>query len=99
MIAHIQFRHMGEEVESLLIFNFAAVRDVIIIKPQEEASLDGWSKDEKENGIVFTQAGEGVWDCPNAAINQFPETFSQLTLALRRYFNENKFRFRMRHSA
>ena len=96
MIANIQFQHLGEEIQSLLIFNFGAVKDVIIVMPESREALKGWTSEEREVGIVFTRTAEDIWVCPRAAVNRFPETFSHLESAMRRYFNKDKFCFRRR---
>jgi len=98
MIAHIQFRHKEEDVHSLLVFNFGAIRDVIMILPQAKSILQGWRKEEKENGILFNKVGDDTWTCPNASINQFPDTFSHLKEELLKFFNKNKFEFKRRLS-
>jgi hypothetical protein len=98
MIAHIQFRHLGEEVKSLLIFNFAAVKDVIVVMPECVDSLKEWTAQEKEEGIVFTRTPDGSWICPRAAVNRFPETFAHLCDAMLQYFSKDKFSFRRRQS-
>jgi hypothetical protein len=99
MIAHIQFRHKGEDVPSLLVFNFGAIRDVIMVVPQTKNILPGWRKEEKEEGILFNNNGDDVWVCPNASINQFPDTFSHLKTELLKFFNKKKFEFRRRRPA
>jgi len=97
MIAHIQFRHKEEDVHSLLVFNFGAVRDVIMILPQAKSTLQGWREEEKEIGILFNNDGGDVWVCPpNASINHFPDTFSHLKAELLKFFNKNKFEFRLK---
>lgn len=96
MIAHIQFRHLGEDIKSLLIFNFAAVKDVIVVMPECIESLKEWTNQEKEEGIVFTRTQDGSWICPRAAVNRFPETFTHLRNAMLQYFSKDKFSFRRR---
>lgn len=96
MIAHIQFRHKEEDVHSLLVFNFGAIRDVIMVLPQTKSILQGWRKDERENGILFNNAGDDIWVCPNSSINYFPDTFSHLKAELLKFFNKNKFEFKLR---
>ena len=96
MIAHIQFRHLGVDVKSLLVFNFAAVKDVIMVVPESAESLKDWTSQEKEEGIVFTRTQDGSWICPLAAVNRYPETFSQLRDAMLQYFSKDKFSFRRR---
>src|ERR1700754_601992 len=99
MIAHIQFRHLGEEIESLLVFNFGAVKDVIMVVPESRELLKDWSREEKDEGIIFTQTSNGYWVCPKAAVNRYPETFMHLRNALQGFFNKDKFSFRRRNSA
>jgi hypothetical protein len=97
MIAHIQFRHLGEEINSLLVFNFGAVKDVIMVVPESQDSLKEWTIEEMEEGIIFTRAADGVWTCPRAAVNRFPETFAHLKTAMQPYFNKDIFCFRRRY--
>ena len=99
MIAPIQFRHRGKNIHSLLVFNFAAVRDVIMVVPQTEDHLPDFGNEEKEIGIIFNETGEGVWVCRSAAINQSPDTFLHLKTALLKHFNEERFQFRRRELA
>lgn len=96
MIAHIQFLHFGEEIRSLLVFNFGAVKDVIMVIPEDSDCHRGWKSRVQSEGILFTRASDGVWTCPRAAVNRFPETFADLKTALLQYFNPDKFCFRRR---
>lgn len=96
MIAHIQFRHLGVDIKSLLVFNFAAVKDVIVVMPECIESLKEWTVQEKEEGIVFTRITDGSWVCPRAAVNRFPDTFVHLRTAMLQYFSKEKFSFRRR---
>lgn len=98
MITHIQFRHQGADIDSLLVFNFGAVRDVIMVVPKSTESLKDWTFEEKEDGIIFTRTEEGVWVCQRAAVNRFPETFRNLRDAMLEHFNKDKFCFRSRFS-
>ncbi|MCG2617169.1 hypothetical protein LZZ85_22930 [Terrimonas sp. NA20] len=99
MIAHIQFRHRGQDIKSLLVFNFGAVKDVIVVVPQNaEVSAECASTDEG-NEIIFTRTAGDVWVCPKAGINQFPDTFAALRSAMEVYFNQRKFSFKRRSEA
>lgn len=94
MIARIQFRHLGEDVKSLLVFNFGAVKDVIMVKPENASALKEWTKEEINEGIMFLRGSNGVWTCPRATINRFPESFSHLQEAMQAFFNKDRFRFK-----
>ncbi|MET0466320.1 MAG: hypothetical protein ABW007_24390 [Chitinophagaceae bacterium] len=96
MIAHIQFRHRGEDIKSLLVFNFGAVKDVIVVVPEKADALAECASTDAGNEIIFTKTGENVWVCPHAGINQFPDTFAALRTALGAYFNQHTFHFRRR---
>lgn len=87
---------MGKNIDSLLVFNFAAVRNVIMVVPQTEEPLPGLASEELETGILFNETDDGVWVCRSAAINDSPDTFQQLKTALLQHFNEERFHFRRR---
>jgi hypothetical protein len=99
MIAHIQFRHRGEDIKSLLVFNFGAVKDVIVVVPEKADMLEGSGGADHGNEIIFTRTVGDVWVCPSAGINQFPDTFAALRTAMEVYFNQDKFCFKRRSSA
>jgi hypothetical protein len=98
MIAHIQFRHRGEDIKSLLVFNFGAVKDVIIVVPENADVVRECTGTEGEKEIIFTKTAGDVWVCPRAGINQFPDTFAALSAAMEAYLSHNKFCFKRRSS-
>lgn len=99
MIAHIQFRHHGENIKSLLVFNFGAVKDVIVVVPENEDIIKECTGMEGEKEIIFTKTAGDVWVCPRAGINQFSDTFAALSAAMETYLNQHKFCFKRRSSA
>ncbi len=96
MIAHIQFRHRGENIKSLLVFNFGAVKDVIVVVPENADITKECTGMNGEKEIIFTKTAGDVWVCPRAGINQFPDTFAALRSAMEAHLNHHKFCFKRR---
>lgn len=99
MITRLYFSHLGEEISSDLVFNFSAVRDVMLIIPRNRQINTAFYNPRIDFGILYHQTSRNEWTTKHHGILRYPETFRELNEQLEKYFYKQHFQFNQVYEA